>query len=94
MNRICVFCGSSVGVQRIYADAARELGMELVRRGIGLVYGGGNVGLMGVIADAVLDAGGEVVGVIPEDLVSKELANQRVGDLRIVKTMHERKALM
>ncbi len=94
MNRICVFCGSSVGVQRIYADAARELGMELVRRGIGLVYGGGNVGLMGVIADAVLDANGAVVGVIPEDLVSKELANQRVGDLRIVKTMHERKALM
>src|SRR5581483_8448731 len=94
MNRICVFCGSSVGVQPIYAHAARQLGIEMVRRGIGLVYGGGNVGLMGVIANTVLDAGGQAIGIIPEDLVAKEIENRRLNDLRVDKTMHERKALM
>lgn len=94
MNRICVFCGSSLGIQREFADTARQLGRAMVRRGLGLVYGGGNVGLMGIIAEVVLREGGEVIGVIPEALVDKELAFHEISDLRIVKTMHERKALM
>jgi uncharacterized protein (TIGR00730 family) len=94
MKRICVYSGSSSGTRHDYADAARELGRTLVRRGIGLVYGGAHVGLMGVVADAVLDAGGEVIGIIPQSLVEKEVAHTRVADLRIVNSMHERKALM
>ena len=93
-KRLCVFCGSSHGANPAYADAARNLGGELARRGIGLVYGGGNVGLMGVIADGVLAAGGEVIGVIPEALMAKELGHKGIQDLRVVKTMHERKAMM
>jgi uncharacterized protein (TIGR00730 family) len=93
-KRICVFCGSSHGANPIYAEAAKTFGIELARRNIGLVYGGGNVGLMGVIADSVLAAGGHVTGVIPEALMAKELGHRGVPDLRIVKTMHERKALM
>ena len=77
-----------------YADAARQLGRELVARGYGLVYGGGNVGLMTVIADAVLELSGHVTGVIPNSLVSKEVAHLGLSDLRIVDSMHERKALM
>ncbi len=94
MRTICVFCGSSVGVQPAYAEAARLLGRELVRRGIELVYGGGNVGLMGVIADAVLEAGGRVTGVIPDAMVARDLAHAGVQSLRVVRSMHERKALM
>lgn len=94
MTNICVFCGSSIGINPTYAAAARLLGADLARRGLGLVYGGGRVGLMGVLADAVLDAGGEVIGVIPEHLITKEIENRRIPDLRVVKTMHERKALM
>lgn len=94
MKRICVFCGSSSGSRPEYRAAAEELGAELVRRSIGLVYGGGNVGLMGVIADAVLDAGGEVVGVIPENLVTKEVGHKGLTKLHVVRSMHERKALM
>jgi uncharacterized protein (TIGR00730 family) len=94
MKRLCVFCGSSSGTRDAYRDAARGLGKELARRGIGLVYGGGNVGLMGVIADAVLQGGGEVIGVIPDHLIAKEVEHRGLTDLRVVGTMHERKALM
>jgi uncharacterized protein (TIGR00730 family) len=94
MNRICVFAGSSPGVRPEYAAAARALAAELVRRGLGLVYGGGSVGLMGVLADTVLSAGGEVVGVIPQGLASRELAHEGLTELRVVSSMHERKALM
>ena len=93
-KRLCVFCGSSHGANPLYAEAAKNVGAELARRGIGLVYGGGNVGLMGVIADAVLAAGGDVIGVIPEALMAKEVGHRGLPDLRVVKTMHERKALM
>lgn len=94
MKNICVFCGSSVGVRPEYADAARQLGALLAQRGLGLVYGGGRVGLMGVIADAVLTNGGHVSGIIPEFLFKKEIEHKDVHDLRVVGSMHERKALM
>jgi len=92
--KVCVFSGSRSGANFGYADAARQLGGELVRRGHDLVYGGGNVGLMGVIADAVLGLHGHVTGVIPDSLVSKEVAHEGLSDLRIVRSMHERKAVM
>ena len=92
--RICVFCGSSAGVQPEYKAAAAEMGALLARKGIGLVYGGANVGLMGVIADSALAAGGDVIGVMPDSLVAKEVAHRQLRDLRIVSSMHERKALM
>lgn len=94
MKRVCVFCGSSPGGNPNYRVAAQELGAALPRRGLGLVYGGGNVGLMGVLADAVLEAGGTVLGVIPRALAERELAHHGIQDLRIVGSMHERKALM
>src|SRR5262245_40250457 len=94
MKRICVFCGSSDGARASYKDAARRLGVALARRGVGLVYGGGRVGLMGTVADAVLAEGGEVVGVIPHGLVVREAAHQALTELRVVDSMHERKALM
>ena len=94
MKSLCVFCGSSLGTQSEFSHTARLLGQAMVRRGLGLVYGGGNIGLMGVIAEAVLQEGGEVIGIIPEALVEKEVAFQKITELRIVKTMHERKALM
>lgn len=94
MKRICVFCGSSTGVRPSYARTAVKLGKILAKRQIGLVYGGGNVGLMGLIADSVLEHGGDVIGVIPRFLVHKEVAHQHLKDLRIVESMHERKALM
>jgi uncharacterized protein (TIGR00730 family) len=94
VQRLCVFTGSSPGGHPDYADAAGELGRALAGQGIALVYGGASVGLMGVLADAALDAGGEVVGVIPQTLVDREIAHPRVGDLRVVGSMHERKALM
>jgi uncharacterized protein (TIGR00730 family) len=94
MRRLCIFCGSSKGGRQVYAEAARALGAALTRRRIGLVFGGGRVGLMGVVADTVLAAGGDVIGVIPEALVARELAHNGVGDLRVVGSMHERKALM
>lgn len=94
MRRVCVFCGSAVGSRADYADAARLLGRELAARGLTLVFGGGHIGLMGVIADAVLAAGGQAVGVIPQALVDRELAHRGVTDMRVVRTMHERKALM
>lgn len=94
MKRICVFCGSSKGLRAEYASAAKAMGQAMVKRNIGLVYGGGNVGLMGVIADAMLAEGGEVIGVIPQGLVAREVAHQHLTEQRIVGTMHERKALM
>jgi len=94
MKRICVFCGSNVGSHPEYRAAAEELGTELVRRNIGLVYGGGNIGLMGVLADAVLEAGGEAIGVIPERLMKREVGHSGLTKLHIVRSMHERKALM
>lgn len=94
MRKVCVFCGANNGIRSIYSEAAKAMGKALVRRGIGLVYGGGSVGLMGVISDTVKKEGGEVIGVIPEALVAKEVAHQGLEDLRIVSSMHERKALM
>jgi uncharacterized protein (TIGR00730 family) len=94
MQRLCVFCGSSGGSRPIYAEATRGLGKALVAHGVGLVYGGGHVGLMGILADSVLDAGGSVIGVIPQALVDKELAQGGLTQLHVVTTMHQRKALM
>jgi uncharacterized protein (TIGR00730 family) len=92
--RLCVFCGSSVGRDPSFVVAAQALAAELARRQIDIVYGGGNVGLMGVVADAALAAGGRVIGVIPRGLVSRELAHARLTELRVVDSMHTRKALM
>ena len=94
MNRVCVFCGSAPGARTEYADAARDVAAELARRGIGLVTGGGSVGLMGAVADAALALGVEVIGVIPRQLASRELAHPGLTELKLVDSMHERKALM
>lgn len=94
IRRICVYCGSSTGVRPEYVKQTQALGRTLAARGIGLVYGGGGIGLMGACAEAVLQAGGEVIGVIPHSLAMKERLNDLVTDLRVVNTMHERKALM
>jgi uncharacterized protein (TIGR00730 family) len=94
MKSICVFCGSSPGRRPEYREAALQFGKELARRGLRLIYGGGSIGLMTVIADQVLAEGGEVIGVIPQALVDKEVAHTGLTDLRIVGSMHERKALM
>jgi len=94
IRRVCVFCGSNSGNRPVYRDAARSLGALLVRQKIGLVYGGGRVGLMGAIADAVVEAGGEAIGVIPRALVEKEIGHRGLTELRIVPSMHERKAEM
>src|SRR5215216_280955 len=94
LRRACVFCGSSSGGPVDYRDAAERLARELAARGIGLVFGGGRVGLMGVLADAMLALGGHVIGVIPQALVAREVAHERLPDLRVVSSMHERKAMM
>jgi uncharacterized protein (TIGR00730 family) len=94
LKRICVFCGSSVGANPAYRQAAQRLGELMAERGIGLVFGGGCVGLMGVIADAVLAKGGEAIGVIPDSLVRREIGHRGVTKLHVVETMHQRKALM
>jgi uncharacterized protein (TIGR00730 family) len=94
MRRICVFCGASPGARPEYAQATTELARLLVADGIGVVYGGGGVGLMGALADAVLAEGGEITGVIPRALVDREIAHPEVTDMRVVGSMHERKALM
>lgn len=94
MQRICVFCASSPGARPGYVAAAQQFGQTLARREIGLVYGGGRVGLMGAIADAVLQAGGDVIGVMPEALIAREIGHRGLSDLRVVGSMHERKALM
>ncbi|HYH51185.1 MAG TPA: TIGR00730 family Rossman fold protein [Acidimicrobiia bacterium] len=94
LRRVCVFCGSKHGVRPEYTEAARATGTTLVAAGIDLVYGGGRVGLMGEVADAVLAAGGRVIGVIPEHMADREIAHDGLTELRIVGSMHERKALM
>lgn len=94
LRRICVFCGSSVGARPAYATIARELGRTLAQRGLGVVFGGGKVGLMGVLADAALAAGGEVIGVIPEALVAREIGHNALTKLHVVRSMHARKTLM
>jgi len=94
MKRICVFSGSSPGARPEYRQAAADLGRTLAGEGLGLVYGGAKVGLMGVLADAALEAGGEVIGIIPQALVDKEVAHMGLTELRVVSSMHERKAQM
>ena len=94
LRRVCVFCGSSSGNRDDYRTATTTLAAELIRRGIGVVYGGACVGLMGLLADEVLARGGEVIGVIPSAMVDREIAHRGLTDLRIVDSMHERKAMM
>jgi uncharacterized protein (TIGR00730 family) len=94
MRRVCVFCGSAAGNRPDYREAAAALGRALAGRGLGLVYGGGAVGLMGVVAEAAMAAGGEVIGIIPAGLLRREVGLRSVPNLRVVDTMHERKAMM
>lgn len=94
MENICVYCGSMQGRRPEYAAAARRVGTLLAERGIGIVYGGGSIGLMGILADAALAAGGHVTGIIPEHLSRREIAHADLTELVIVRSMHERKALM
>ncbi len=94
MKSIGVFCGANSGLNADYSKASSEVGQLMAQQSIALVYGGGNVGLMGVIADAVLAENGKVIGVIPQSLVDREVAHQRLTELHVVQTMHERKALM
>ena len=94
MASVCVFCGSSPGARPIYVQSARRLGQTLARRGLALVYGGARVGTMGQLAQAALDAGGHVIGVIPRGLAEMEVAHTGLPDLRVVDSMHERKAEM
>jgi hypothetical protein len=94
MKSICVFCGSNTGDDRVFIDATRDFAGTAVRRGLHIVYGGGSVGLMGVLADEVLEAGGRITGVIPRTLQVREVGHGRLTHLHVVKTMHERKALM
>ena len=94
MERVCVFCGSLAGDDPVFLDAARALGRALAARGLGLVYGGGSVGIMEALAVAALESGGEVTGVIPRALLDREVGLTSLKDLRVVESMHERKALM
>ena len=94
MNSVAVFCGSNSGLRPEYAQAAKNLAGELVARNICLVYGGGNIGLMGIIADEVMNAGGAVVGIIPDSLDNREVGHRGITELKVVGSMHERKALM
>src|SRR3546814_19723648 len=94
MKSICVYCGSNAGLRPTYAERAKALGTRIAKDGLALVYGGGNVGLMGIVADAVLEGGGEVIGVIPQQLVDWAVAHRGVTKLEIVGSMHERKARM
>lgn len=93
MKRLAVYCGSATPADLTYIDAARHVGRTLAERGIGVVYGGGRLGLMGAVADAALEAGGEVIGVIPEALVGAEVAHRGCTELHVVQTMHQRKQL-
>ena len=94
MPRLCVFCGAHSGNDGRYTALAAGVAQSIVRAGYGIVYGGGRVGLMGTLADAALEAGGEVIGVIPEALATAEVAHNGLSQLHVVETMHERKALM
>ena len=93
MKRLAVYCGSALPADPVYVESARQVGRTLAGRGVGVVYGGGRLGLMGAVADAALEAGGEVIGVIPEALVRAEVAHQGCTELHVVQTMHQRKAL-
>ena len=93
MKRLAVYCGSALPTDPVYVESARQVGRTLAGRGIGVVYGGGRLGLMGAVADAALEAGGQVIGVIPEALVRAEVAHQGCTELHVVQTMHQRKAL-
>lgn len=94
LHRVCIFCGSSTGVRREYREAAEAIAIQLARRRVDVVFGGGCVGLMGIVADTALAHGGHVIGVIPSAMVAREIAHRGLPDLRIVSSMHERKALM
>jgi uncharacterized protein (TIGR00730 family) len=94
MKAICVFCGSSPGLDPLYLKTAVATGQALAKAGLTVVYGGGKVGLMGAVADAALAAGGRVVGVIPRSLVEREIGHAGLSELRVVETMHERKTMM
>jgi hypothetical protein len=94
LRSVCVFCGSSPGFESVYLEAARRLGLLLAERQIGLVYGGSKLGLMGAMADACLSRGGSVIGVMPQALVDREIAHRGLAELRVVSSMHQRKALM
>jgi uncharacterized protein (TIGR00730 family) len=94
LQRITVFCGASLGHDPVHATLARSVGADLAQRGIGVVYGGGRVGLMGALADAALAGGGEVIGVIPQGLMDRELAHPDLTRLDVVRTLHDRKARM
>jgi uncharacterized protein (TIGR00730 family) len=94
IRRLCVFCGSSVGVRPAYTEATLELGRKLAKSRVALVFGGGRVGLMGILADSVLAAGGQAIGVMPRSLVEKEIAHTSLTELRVVESMHQRKAMM
>jgi uncharacterized protein (TIGR00730 family) len=94
LRRICIFCGSSTGLHPEYRAAAERIAIELAKRQLGIVFGGGGVGLMGIVADTALAHGAHVIGVIPSAMVARELAHRGLPDLRIVGSMHERKALM
>src|SRR5262245_57910496 len=94
LQRVCVFCGSKTGRDQVYREAAEQLGSILVARGLELVYGGGSVGLMGVLADSVLARGGQVTGVIPRMLATKELLHAGVPSMHVTDSMHSRKARM
>jgi hypothetical protein len=94
IENVCVYCGSNMGNHSVYRDMAAAMGLALAENGIGLVYGGGSVGLMGILADAVLENGGQVIGIIPENLDRRELKHADLSELHVVNTMHSRKALM
>ncbi|HBS06522.1 MAG TPA: TIGR00730 family Rossman fold protein [Leptospiraceae bacterium] len=94
IKSICIFCGSSHGVDPLFAQKAGELARLLAGNGVRIVYGGGSVGLMGIVASEAMSAGGEVIGVIPESLAARELAQEQITELRVVQSMHERKAMM
>jgi len=94
VKRICVFCGSHIGSRDAYSRGAVNLGRALAQRDLELVYGGASIGVMGVVADTVIAAGGTATGIIPQSLVDKEIAHQGLTELRVVETMHERKATM
>jgi len=94
LKRVCVFCGANPGNNPAYAAAARQMGEAIAQRGLGLVYGGGHVGLMGIVADAAMKAGAEVIGIIPEVLMNREVGHGAITELHVVGTMHERKKMM
>jgi uncharacterized protein (TIGR00730 family) len=94
IQRLCVFCGSSSGTRPVYAEAAAQLGRDLAKSKIALVFGGGRVGLMGILADSVLAARGQAIGVMPRALVEKEIAHTSLTELHVVESMHQRKSLM